>query len=247
MSNELERMLSDFESLRKQCSTFSFLPRDENLQEEAVEDAENFISEIEEFLNDSSKSEEKLNKALSLKYAAKAMKSELAMWIDLKSENWGNAWENLIDAQEHLQNSWTAHEIMRSEPVMNLSTKYNLVEKFVFPPQNFTSPGFVVDKFKCSICGEDYNGDQCDHIESRAYSGELCRKVVDGLNLREVSLVDEPEDKRHRITRFTTEDGMVRDKMTWEKFDPSEVPDFSEFEEGERIFEGIVMTADDIE
>jgi len=175
------------------------------------------------------------------------MKSELEMWRSLKSENWGEAWENLIEAKENLQASWSSHKIMRNKPVMNLIAKYEVVEKFVFPPQSFTSPGFVVDKFKCSICGEDYNGDECDHIESQAYSGELCRKVVQDLELREISLVDEPDDKRYRITRFSTEEGMIRDNMTWEKFSPDEVPDFSDFDEGERIFEGIIMKADDIE
>ena len=72
----------------------------------------------------------------------------------------------------------------------------------------------IIAKSKCSICGHDYG--ECDHIVGKAYMGEMCVRIIEEVKeLKEISLVTEPANKRARIISITDEDGISRDIMTW--------------------------------
>lgn len=123
-----------------------------------------------------------------------------------------------------------------------------MVEKFVFPPQTFNSPGLYVETFLCSICGEDYS--ECEHIAGEPYWGFFCQRVVDNIvGTREVSIVENPEDKKARMTEHITDDGMIRDQLTWKKREMTEdeKENYEDQDDDSLITRGIVMTADDSE
>jgi len=92
------------------------------------------------------------------------------------------------------------------------ANKLHLIEKLIFPPQVFFSPGFVAEESKCSICGKNY--EECEHVVGRAYMGRMCCRIITKGCIREISIVSSPGNKRARAIRFTNGD-ITRDYMTW--------------------------------
>jgi len=70
----------------------------------------------------------------------------------------------------------------------------------------------------CGICGSDY--EDCGHVSGRAYMGRLCCRIVRQFaSLDHVAIVEEPADKRCRVTHFSEGDKR-RNKMTWRLEEP---------------------------
>jgi phage head maturation protease len=47
--------------------------------------------------------------------------------------------------------------------------------------------------------------------------GKMCVRIIEEVKeLKEVSLVMEPANKRARVIRITDDDGILRDVMTWQ-------------------------------
>ena len=55
---------------------------------------------------------------------------------------------------------------------------------------------------------------KCDHLRGRAYMGKECLRCIKQAKLLEVSLVDNPANKRCRIISLTDGDGVERDFLT---------------------------------
>jgi len=50
--------------------------------------------------------------------------------------------------------------------------------------------------------------EKCDHIVGKAYMGKMCVRIIEEVKeLKEVSLVMEPANKRARVIRITDDDG----------------------------------------
>jgi len=153
---------------------------------------------------------------LSICFVIKRILFELAMWICLKKDNWNDAWDYLVDSRSCGMMAINSSKVAEDLSVKNYLGRLYEVENAVFPPQVYLSPGFLVESFKCSICSDDY--EKCNHISGKAYNGEYCQKVVEeALELREVSVVESPYDKKARAYEHETDDGMIRDRMTWVK------------------------------
>lgn len=135
----------------------------------------------------------------------------IKMWILLKEEKPDQAWDELINAQSNAISALKAHSV--SSHLERYSQLLHTIEKIVFPPQVFTSTGLTVKEEECSICGESY--EDCDHIAGKAYLGSFCSIIVKDIQLNEASIVNEPADKRCRITHFDVKEGR-RNRMTWD-------------------------------
>lgn len=61
------------------------------------------------------------------------------------------------------------------------------------------SPGMIVHRVECSICGE--NAEDCEHIRGQTYDGQVCARRMKDLEVLEVSLVGRPADPDARIHR----------------------------------------------
>ena len=149
------------------------------------------------------------NLLLGLECVTGAIASELRMYLALKAEDPDGAWDSLIVAQKALAaasrvDEGFQHCRMRLE-------RLRVFEQVVFPLQVFMSAGTIVHELKCSICGANY--DQCPHLVGLPYMGQLCSTIVTRADLDHISIVDEPADKRCRITTFTSE-GVKRSCMT---------------------------------
>lgn len=241
MTEEVDSLLEEYREIAREAQTLTFLPRDIELQKQAVEDLNEFINKLNscQIVAIENGEEENANLILAMRCCCKAVRSELKMWIGTKNGSWVDAWDHLIDAQEFLKSAQAAHEFTRTGDIDRLRSKYDWIEKFVFPPQMYLSPGLVVDKYLCSICGGDYQN--CEHLAGLPYWGQICSRIIEDAKTREVSVVDQPEDKKCRITHFSTDDGKVRDRMTWTKFTPDDDSRLSSLTEGGNQFTGIVM------
>lgn len=250
MNETVEEFLEEYTETVQSYERFTFLPRGIEYQKEAIRDLTELLEESGEIRIEviEQEDEEAANQILVLRCMINALRYELKMWIDLKEEEWGKAWDALVDAQDSARSARSAHEIAAQCNVKNYLGKLEMIEKFVFPPQTFNSPGLYVENFLCSICGEDYS--ECEHIAGEPYWGFFCQRVVDDVaGTREVSIVDNPEDKKARVTEHITDDGMIRDQLTWKKreMDEEERERYSDRSDDHLITRGIIMTADDSE
>lgn len=250
MNETVEEFLEEYTETVQSCEKFCFLPRGIEYQKQAIKDLSELLEKSAQIRIEMIEQgdEDAANQVLTLRCMINALRYELKMWVDLKDEDWGKAWNALVDAQDSARSARSAHEIAVRCNVRNYLGKLEMIEKFVFPPQTFNSPGLFVENFLCSICGEDYS--ECDHIAGEPYWGFFCQRVVDGvLGTREVSIVENPEDKKARVTEHITDDGMIRNQLTWNKreMDEEEKENYSDQSEDSFIIRGIVMTPDDTE
>lgn len=246
MNDKVADFLETYSEVAERCQTLTFLPRDIKLQKSAVRDADELIHQAFEVHNEVVKEgdEEAANQLLALRCLTRSVRAELLMWIQLKKSNWNAAWHALVDSQEYARSSQAAHNLAKECNAENHLKKLESIEHLVFPPQVFNSPGLKVNEYSCSICGEDY--EECDHLAGLPYWGRFCVRIYEDVEAaREVSIVDSPEDKKARVTHFSTEEGTVRNRMTWAESDPDEVG--MEVKEEGMTTSGVVMTADDVD
>jgi len=135
------------------------------------------------------------NRLLAAELAAKGALREVQMWSALEGGRPEEAWNLLVEAQNLAASAARIDEVAGYSHDVN----YRLaVEAVAFPPQIYMSTGMIVQEAECSICGSQY--DECEHVKGRAYSGAMCTRVITRGDLLEVSIVDEPSDKRCRVT-----------------------------------------------
>ena len=207
-----------FNDAAHKLQTLAFLARAIELQRDAVADAGALSAELalakqNAILN---QDEESANELLFMELALNVVIAQLRMCIALKEDAGEAAWDLLIDAQSACSAAIRVRQqIAEGPPIANLERLDAWLlqtEHLVFPPQSFLSIGGFVTMRECSICRSTY--DACEHIKGRAYMGELCATVISAMDLDHVSLVDNPANKRARVTHFS--DGTKkRNTMTW--------------------------------
>jgi hypothetical protein len=208
--------VDEFQRIVEEAQTLTFLPRATELQIDARLQIDNFLAVLAarkaECVN--ALDEAGANALLAMELSLETVSAELAMWIELKQDAPEAGWNSLVSAQ----NSCEAAAAVRRQigvdatGLENLLQKLLIIERFVFPPQMFASIGGTVDRRDCSICGGNYEA--CGHIKGRAYMGQLCHTLIVVADLKEVSMVTNPADKRCRLTHFSAQ-GKMRNKMTW--------------------------------
>jgi hypothetical protein len=136
------------------------------------------------------------------------VKNFLEMWVLLKEDEPAEAWLKLVEAQQSLE---VVQKIQFDPDTENLQLHLLAVERTMFPPQTFQSGAYAFLEVLCSICNQRY-GD-CDHVQGKIYMGQICRRRVTKSELREISFVLNPADKRCRIGYYA-EDGKVYCTLT---------------------------------
>lgn len=155
--------------------------------------------------------EEYANLFLGFECVIGAIRSELMMWILLKRDMPNEAWDRLVAAQMAYLDATRAHSGFAHCEVRLMELEQ--IEGHMFPPQVFTSAGFVSDWVDCSICGEQYA--KCEHLRGKPYMGEFCEVIHRNPRADHVAVVKHPADKRCRVVSFNTKEGH-RDKLSWE-------------------------------
>lgn len=248
MNETVRDFAETYTEVVRSCERFAFLPRDIERQRESIKELTELFEESAQVREDVIREgdEDAANQLLALRCMINALRYDLKMWIDLKEEQWAAAWNSMVDAQDFAKSARAAHEFAYHCNVENYLAKLEAIESVVFPPQMFYSPGLLVERFTCTLCGEDYR--ECDHIAGKPYWGFFCRRSMEEpAGAREVSIVDNPADKKARITEYFTDDGTARDRLTWEELDidEEEKAKYAAKAEDGLIIRGIVMTAGD--
>jgi len=218
MNRSMEELVAKFNEMAKEAQTLTFLPRGIELQELMAEKVLGFLERIagEKGERISAQDEEDANTILSMELCLQMVLQELRMWMSLKRDQPELAWDYLVRAQHLCLAAITVRRQLTSKPAIEgletLLRRLLMIEQVVFPPQVFNSLGGIARKRECSICGCAYDG--CRHIRGRAYMGKVCHTILQEIQLAEVSIVEEPADKRCRITHFS-DSGKMRNRMTW--------------------------------
>ncbi len=212
MSNCLPNFVIEFNKRVKESEVFRSIARDSELQQEACENLESALSEIaqEKQIAVENNNEDYANLLLGCEFAAQSLLHELKMWLLLKQEKPEEAWDHLVGAQMKATRAAKADNGFRH--LEHYRQHLEIIEKIVFPPQVFVSAGMIIHEQECSICGEDY--DECEHIAGKPYMGNFCHVIVKDVTADHISIVENPADKRCRVTSFNVEGGS-RNKMTW--------------------------------
>lgn len=216
MNKEIELFLKEFNEVIRECEKFCFISRDKEFQQDAIKKLATLKHRAASLKKRmiTLKDENSANCMLSLENLIDAIINELEMWIVLKENNPDKAWDLLINAQYAIRTSAQAHCIALELNAEGYANKLHLIEKLLFPLQIFFSPGFVIERAECSICGKEYG--ECEHIIGKAYMGKMChQKITKIKKIEEISIVEEPANKQARTLQFTDDDGITRDFMTW--------------------------------
>lgn len=214
MNKKIEDFIKKFITVMHDCDKFCFITRGEEFQKKAIEELINLENEAKDLKDKfiKLKDESSANILLSLESLIKTKINEFKMLLALKKDKPDKAWDFLIDAQSYARRSMQASVISELNQEGYIK-KLFLMEKILFPPQTFLSPGIVVQGTKCSICGKDY--DKCNHLVGKAYMGKICYRIVKKIKeLKEMSIVEEPANKHARVTSLG-EKNAERNTMTW--------------------------------
>lgn len=158
--------------------------------------------------------EEESNFILLLICSIETIKQELCMLIQLKQGNMANAWDALITAQNLTQTVARNHPVDGSY-LSGYSERLHHYETILFPEMVFSSIGGIVEESECSICKGPYG--ECDHIKGYFYMGQVCSNIISRMNLKEVSIVENPANKHCRMMYVTDKNGDKIDLLTLSK------------------------------
>jgi len=235
---KVNELIAYFNEHANEAACLIFLGRDRGLQQEWLERMEEVERTLDVARSDAAaeRDERAANFLLGLQCAARALASELKVYLLLKDDRPEAAWDALIDTQDALAGALRAGpEFAHLEPQAQRARE---LEDYLFPPQMFLSAGLIVHKQVCTICGQDYT--ECDHIAGMPYCGEFCAVQLTEAEADHVAIVEEPANRRCRLTAFSVTGG-TRNRMTW-VVTPGEPKRPPEAGDG-KLVEGILDTA----
>jgi hypothetical protein len=126
--------------------------------------------------------------------------AELRMWLAIEEHDADAAWNHFCSAEQHAEDA--VRYLADFAPATRQFEHIKEVERVVFPQQvAFFSSGLLIvpGGQHCTICGSVYG--ECNHLAGEIYDGEIAaRAVTEIAEILEVSMVQDPADKRCRIT-----------------------------------------------
>lgn len=114
------------------------------------------------------------------------------VWRLIAEEKFSASWNKLQDALDALRLVRRFSHI----DISGLEDQLIELEK-TYPYNVFFSIGALVERFECSICGQDIDSFQCSHRKGHLYRGRMAVGIARNIvNLDHVAMVDQPEDRR---------------------------------------------------
>jgi hypothetical protein len=240
---DFDSIVSEYNEKIDQALKFNFLVRASELQTEQAELLSRFKNQIKNYKYQAiqRENEDIANIFFHFQCVLNSIISALKMWVSLKEEDYQKSWSLLVDAQEYAIVAIRASD--NHYGINNYIHQLEMIEKTIFPGWNlFNSSGFIETCGDCSVCGQEYGN--CDHLEGLVYMGTLCRRVNRKvIELNHTAIVEVPHDRRCIVTKISTDEGKMRDYMTWNILDESaEIP-----EDSIGTTEGIIFTFDKLD
>lgn len=124
------------------------------------------------------------------------------VWRLIAEEKFSESWSKLQDALDALR------LVRRFSRIDMSALEEQLIElEKTYPYNVFFSIGAVVEKFECSICGQDIDSFQCAHRKGQLYRGRMATGIARNMvSFNHVAIVDEPKDRRCVVTYEDTGD-----------------------------------------
>ena len=157
MKSKVDEYIASFIVLEKDCLKSGYIVRHRQYHERLVSILKDFMRSTVQLKEATIKEndEDSANTLLAIECFCQALQSEMLMWLALKKEDPNTAWDYLIDAQDWVKVSTRARYLERLQQEEYIE-KLHQIEKVVFPPQEFTSPSYVIKSVHCSICKGKY-------------------------------------------------------------------------------------------
>ena len=185
------------------------------IQKEEIQVLEDYLTEMDqlkkEYVNRNLENEANLTYCLAS--GLRVIQYELMMLVHIKKDKMHEAWGNLVNA-ETMMGTVISNLPFDPAPLESYLQRLGTYEQLLFPKMLFQSVGGIVRKSHCSICKKDFR--DCDHEKGKLYMGELCCRVIEEMDLEEVSCVDNPASKHARAISITVE-GKDMDLLTHRK------------------------------
>lgn len=118
-----------------------------------------------------------------------------SFWQGVESKKYYNSWVSLQDALDCLR-SVKKFYLFHSITISFFEKQLLSLEK-LYPYSIFSSIGFIESNHECSICHNDMDSDDCEHLRGDLYFGEIAYAIVRKIErLDHIALVYSPLDKR---------------------------------------------------
>jgi hypothetical protein len=127
----------------------------------------------------------------------------LARYLDF-FEHYGRLWRLILD--EKFSESWRV--LQDAADSLRLVKKFSSIDvnsldeqlaelERTYPYGVFFSIGALVERFDCSICGEDIDSTSCAHRRGCLYRGRMAHAVAHNkISIDHIAIVDQPQDRR---------------------------------------------------
>lgn len=116
-------------------------------------------------------------------------------WKLVELEKYYDSWcslQDTLDCLRQLKRFYNGQCL-----TISFLTKQLLSLEKAYPYKYFSSCGFVVDRFECSICSRNIDSDDCAHMKGQLYAGEMAVAIARKIkNLDHVAIVTNPKNKR---------------------------------------------------
>lgn len=160
----------------------------------AKDKAKNAIEEVEN-LKKELKSESDLNAAYLTSSFYELLLSVSSFWLHIECESYYQSWWALQDGLDHLRQLKKFYS--RKNKVLSFFEKQLIELEKLYPYKLFSSPGFIVESFQCSICKNDIDSELCSHMKGELYSGEIAYAVAQEIkDIDHFAFVTNPTNKR---------------------------------------------------
>lgn len=141
-------------------------------------------------------SDDVLNDIFILETYVTFFRSYGRLWWKISAGQYSESWGTLQDANDSLRLIRRFSGFTFTPLVEQLFALESL-----YPYKVFSSCGFVVERFECSICRNDIDSFECSHRKGELYRGRMAYGIARNiLNIDHIALVENPVDKRCVIT-----------------------------------------------
>lgn len=165
--------------------------------DDAIKEAEAIVKLIKS-IKDSAFEEAELNATYVLTTFFELLISLSVYWRDIENESYHESWCALQDGMDRLRHLKKFYP--HKNKVVCFFEQQLIKLETLYPYKLFSSPGFIVGRFECSICGNDIDSDLCQHMKGELYFGEVAYAVARDLkDIDHFAFVTNPTNKRLTI------------------------------------------------
>lgn len=143
----------------------------------------------------------------------------------INNNNFVSSWDSLQNALDELRLLKQHYpQYHQNKVLLFFENQLTNLEK-LYPYNVFFSIGFSAN-FKCSICGQDIDSFECEHLVGKLYSGKIAYGIPNDIGpINHIAIVDNPRDKRCTLQYDNSDDAfkaikLLSDILKYKNFTP---------------------------